>query len=83
MAHAPGVDPGAAERFGLCAGCRWGRFFRSGRDATYVSCERSRTEPEYPRFPAIPVVRCPGFVIRSTGFEPRAEDPGQGPNLEA
>jgi hypothetical protein len=63
-----------AERFGLCARCAWGRPFSSGRGALFMACERSRTDLRYPRFPAIPVVVCPGF-------EPRTEDPGPGPNL--
>jgi len=24
-------------------------------------CERSATDPAYPRYPALPVLRCPGF----------------------
>jgi hypothetical protein len=68
MPEAPG-DAGSAAAIGLCATCSFGRLFRSGRGITYVSCERSRTDPAYPRFPSIPMLRC-------KGFEPRDEDPG-------
>ena len=63
-----------ATRFGLCATCAFGRLFRSGKDATYVTCDLSRTDPAYPRFPSIPVIRC-------RGFEDRGEDPGKSPNV--
>ena len=30
-------------------------------------CERSKTEPEYPKYPRLPVVEC-------RGYEPRKDD---------
>jgi hypothetical protein len=73
MPGPPGGKPDLEARLGLCARCEFGRLFRSGHDVTFVSCERSRTDPDYPRFPTIPMVRCPGF-------QASGEDPGSPSN---
>ena len=62
-----------AARLGLCATCRFGRVFRSGKGVTYVSCERSKIDPRYPRFPTVPVLEC-------AGFEEACEDSERIPN---
>jgi hypothetical protein len=31
------------------------------RGSTFRLCERSATDPRFPRYPALPVVRCAGF----------------------
>jgi hypothetical protein len=46
---------------GLCQGCRHSRVVTSGRGSTFRLCERSRTDPRYPRYPPLPVLRCDGF----------------------
>ncbi|MGH7921297.1 MAG: hypothetical protein ACREQM_15345 [Candidatus Dormibacteraceae bacterium] len=51
------VDPG------LCASCRHGRPVRGRRSAFWL-CERSTTDPAYPRYPALPVRRCRGHAAR-------------------
>jgi hypothetical protein len=33
----------------------------SRRGSIFVLCERSRTDARYPRYPALPVVRCMGY----------------------
>jgi len=63
---APGndfVDP----RVGLCAGCRHVEMVRSARSIFYM-CRRSFTDTRFPKYPALPVLRC-------VGFEPRREIP--------
>ncbi|HEV7467254.1 MAG TPA: hypothetical protein VGP96_13190 [Candidatus Dormibacteraeota bacterium] len=45
---------------GLCAGCRHGRTVRGAR-SLFWRCERADTEPEFPRYPTLPVLRCHGF----------------------
>jgi hypothetical protein len=47
-------------RVGLCAACRHARIVRSKR-STFWLCERSRTDPRFPRYPNLPVLRCVGF----------------------
>src|SRR5438132_12238324 len=50
----PGVEPG------LCAECRHARVV-SGANSRFWLCERSRTDARFPRYPRLPVRRCPGF----------------------
>lgn len=47
---------------GLCAGCVHVRVVRSGKGSTFYLCERSRTDPAFPRYPRLPVLRCRGFA---------------------
>jgi hypothetical protein len=54
------------ERVGLCARCRHARVITSDRGHDFWMCERSRTDPAYPRYPPLPVRQCPGY-------EPAAE----------
>jgi hypothetical protein len=47
---------------GLCDSCIHQRIIRNTRGSSFSLCERSRTDPAYPRYPPIPVVECPGYV---------------------
>ena len=46
---------------GLCETCRYSRRIESRRGGVYQLCERSATDPSYPRYPALPVLHCRGF----------------------
>ena len=46
---------------GLCDSCRHQRLVPNTRGSVFSLCERSRTEPAYPRYPRLPVLRCPGW----------------------
>jgi hypothetical protein len=46
---------------GLCARCRHKKEIRSDRGSLFLMCMRSFREPEYPKYPALPVLRCAGF----------------------
>ena len=59
--------PGAPSP-GLCGACRYGRRIETRRGSVFWRCERSLTEPAYPRYPALPMLRC-------TGFEPPEVEP--------
>jgi hypothetical protein len=59
-----GVRPPA----GLCDTCLHQRIVRNTRGSAFSLCERSRTQPEYPRYPRLPVTRCAGYERR--GGEP-------------
>lgn len=50
---------------GLCRVCLHARILRSGRGSTFWLCELSRTDPAFPRYPRLPVVRCSGFTLRT------------------
>jgi hypothetical protein len=53
---------------GLCDACRHQRVVRTTRGSTFSLCERSRTDPAFPKYPRLPVRACPGY-------EPRADQP--------
>ena len=49
---------------GLCADCQHCRTVKNDRKSgrsTFYLCRRSLTEPEYPKYPPLPVLRCPGY----------------------
>ncbi|HUA12433.1 MAG TPA: hypothetical protein VMA83_10555 [Solirubrobacteraceae bacterium] len=52
---------------GLCPACAHRREVRNTRGSVFLLCERSRTEPEYPRYPRQPVLSCPGFEPEPDG----------------
>lgn len=45
---------------GLCATCQHCRIVQSER-STFYMCQRSFTQPEYRKYPPLPVLRCPGY----------------------
>ena len=49
---------------GLCPGCRHHHWIVSGRGSRFLRCEKSFTDPAYPRYPQLPVFGCPGFAAR-------------------
>ncbi len=53
------------QRAGLCDSCRHQKLVRNTRGSTFSMCERSKLEPEYPKYPRIPVVRCGGYERRA------------------
>jgi hypothetical protein len=58
---------------GLCDRCRHQRLVPNTRGSVFSLCERSRTDPAYPRYPRVPVLSCPGF-------EPEAAPPAPHPD---
>ncbi|HMA27183.1 MAG: hypothetical protein ACM33U_04655 [Solirubrobacterales bacterium] len=52
---------------GLCDRCRHQQLIRNTRGSEFSLCERSRTEPEFPRYPRLPVTGCSGFQERPMG----------------
>ena len=56
---------------GLCGRCVHQRVVGNTRGSTFSLCERSKTEPEFPRYPRLPVLSC-------RGFEPRDEHASEG-----
>ena len=59
---------------GLCDSCRHQRLVPNTRGSTFSLCERSRTDPAYPRYPRLPVARCEGHEPRGEGRQ--GEDAG-------
>jgi hypothetical protein len=50
---------------GLCDTCRHQRLVRNTRGSEFSLCERSRTDPDYPRYPRLPVLSCAGYERRT------------------
>lgn len=46
---------------GLCGVCRHSRLIRTARGSIFRLCERSASDPQFPRYPNLPVVQCVGF----------------------
>ncbi|MGN6373478.1 MAG: hypothetical protein ACTHM1_10905 [Solirubrobacteraceae bacterium] len=46
---------------GLCETCAHRREVRNTRGSVFSLCERSRTDPAYPRYPRLPVLECQGY----------------------
>ena len=54
-------------RFGLCDSCRHQQIVRSGRGSVFSLCERSKTDPSFPKYPRVPVRECRGHEPREPG----------------
>jgi hypothetical protein len=50
---------------GLCDSCAHQRVVRTTRGSSFSLCELSRTDPAFPRYPRLPVIRCRGYEARS------------------
>jgi hypothetical protein len=49
---------------GLCDRCRHQRVIRNTRGSEFSLCELSKTDPDFPRYPRLPVLECTGFRER-------------------
>lgn len=66
MAHEP---PARSDAIGLCERCRHARVVPTPRSLFWL-CERSRTDPRFPRYPRLPVRACDGFEAAEAGGGP-------------
>jgi hypothetical protein len=57
---------------GLCDTCRHQRLIRNTRGSEFSLCERSRTDPDFPRYPRLPVREGAGYE-RRPGDEAEAQ----------
>jgi hypothetical protein len=53
-----------APHAGLCATCAYRREVANTRGSVFSLCERSRTDPAYPKYPRLPVRQCAGYEPR-------------------
>ena len=49
---------------GLCNACRHQRVIGNTRGSVFSLCERSKSDPAFPKYPRIPVATCHGFERR-------------------
>ena len=53
---------GAADlRVGLCATCEHMRRVESDRGSVFYRCAFADTDPRFPKYPRLPVLRCDGY----------------------
>ncbi len=64
MFHTRGPDvesmKGERHRVGLCATCLYARRIKSRRGSVFYLCRRSASDPNFPKYPRLPVVSCSG-----------------------
>jgi len=51
---------------GLCDSCVHQKLIRTGRGSEFSMCLRSKTDSRFPKYPRIPVERCPGYEPAGT-----------------
>jgi hypothetical protein len=65
------ADP--SPQAGLCDTCVHQRVVRNTRGSVFSLCERSRTDPSFPRYPRLPVLECTGYEKRETEPSPASD----------
>lgn len=45
----------------LCEACAWMREMVTPKGSRFLLCQLSQTNPDFPKYPPQPVVRCAGF----------------------
>jgi len=48
-------------RIGLCFDCVNAQKIQSDRGSTFFRCNLSDTDPNFPKYPRLPVLRCNGY----------------------
>jgi hypothetical protein len=51
-----------AAQVGLCYDCMYARKIESARGSTFYLCERSVSDPTFPKYPRLPIIRCSGYA---------------------
>ena len=52
---------GLRDPIGLCASCRHARIVRSSHGSAFYLCRLAETDPRFPKYPRLPVLRCAGY----------------------
>jgi hypothetical protein len=47
---------------GLCESCQFARVITSDKGSSFWLCRKSESDPRFPRYPALPVLRCSGYT---------------------
>jgi len=48
---------------GLCATCAHAQVVKSSRGSRFYLCRRSFDDAQFPRYPTLPVLTCPGYEL--------------------
>lgn len=57
------------KRVGLCLSCQHVRLVRTDRGSIFYQCQRSATDPSYPKYPRLPVLQCRGYELEEAPQE--------------
>lgn len=55
---------------GLCASCKHVKVITSARGSRFILCGLARTDERFKKYPALPVLRCPGYEAERAGHNP-------------
>jgi hypothetical protein len=53
------------EMAGLCSQCQHARLIESSKGSVFLLCELSKTDPQFSKYPRLPVLTCPGYEPRT------------------
>jgi hypothetical protein len=59
--------PMAPSRFGLCDHCAHQQLVTSGRGSQFSLCRLGLKDPDWPKYPPMPVLRCPRYAPGEPG----------------
>lgn len=57
-------------RIGLCETCAWVRPIENDRGSVFYLCGRAKEEPQYTKYPRLPVLRCNGYEVKGIASLP-------------
>jgi hypothetical protein len=61
-------------RFGLCDTCDHQKLIKSGRGSVFSMCQLGLRDPDWPKYPRMPVERCPRYAhVSSPSDNPRVQ----------
>jgi hypothetical protein len=60
-------------QIGLCADCHFMRRIESDRGSVFHLCGRSVNDPQFPKYPKLPVLQCEGYDPKK-GREKQTDD---------
>jgi hypothetical protein len=52
-------------RAGLCATCLQARRVETAKNSAFYLCQRSVTDPAFPKYPRLPVIQCTGYTAQA------------------
>jgi hypothetical protein len=55
------MNAGDPPRFGLCDRCAHQKLIKSGRGSVFSMCQLGLKDPDWPKYPPMPVSACPRF----------------------
>jgi hypothetical protein len=51
----------ARDRVGLCSDCRYTKAIVSGKGSQFFICLRAEADPDYSKYPRLPMLQCSGY----------------------